>query len=153
MLTLIQDALLDWYLPLKALHIVAVISWMAGMLYLPRLFIYHCKAPVGSVQSETFKVMELKLMRVIMMPAMIVTFLVGGFLLAVPGVLESGGGWLHTKLLAVFLLAGCHGAFSKWRKDFARDANEKSERFFRVANEIPTVLMILIVFMVVVKPF
>ncbi|MDP4840727.1 MAG: protoporphyrinogen oxidase HemJ [Alphaproteobacteria bacterium] len=147
------DSLADHYLLFKAFHIVSVISWMAGLLYLPRLFMYHCEAEKGSKQSETFKVMEYRLMKIIMMPAMLLSFLFGGILLLVPGVLERPFGWFHGKFLAVLLLAGFHGVMGKWRKDFARDANRKSQSFFRIANEIPTVLMIIIVFLVVLKPF
>tara|TARA_R110002111_G_scaffold4521_2_gene25118 strand:+ start:195 stop:659 length:465 start_codon:yes stop_codon:yes gene_type:complete len=147
------DFLSDWYLTFKAFHIISVISWMAGLLYLPRLFMYHCDAEIGSKQSETFKLMEYRLMKIIMMPAMLLSFVFGGFLLLVPGVLEHPFGWFHGKFLAVLLLAGLHGVMGKWRKDFARDSNQKSQKFFRFANEIPTVLMIIIVFLVVLKPF
>jgi putative membrane protein len=147
------DFLADWYLTFKAFHIVSVISWMAGLLYLPRLFMYHCDAEKGSKQSETFKVMEYRLMKIIMMPAMLLSFTFGGLLLMVPGVLERPFGWFHGKFLAILLLAGFHGAMGKWRKDFASDSNQKSQRFFRIANEIPTILMFIIVFLVVLKPF
>ena len=136
---------------IKALHIIAVIAWMAGMLYLPRLFVYHCEAEIGSKQSETFKVMERRLMRAIINPAMIVTWLAGLYL-AWSGHWFSSG-WLHGKLALVILLSGVHGFFSRWRKDFEADRNTQSQKFFRIINEVPTVLMIGIVILVVVKPF
>jgi protoporphyrinogen IX oxidase len=143
-----SGAMYEW---IKALHIIAVISWMAGMLYLPRLFVYHCEAEIGSKQSETFKVMERRLMRAIINPAMIVTWLAGLYLA------WSGhwffSGWLHGKLALVIALSGVHGFFFRWRKDFAADRNKHSQKFYRIINEVPTVLMIGIVILVVVKPF
>ena len=136
---------------IKALHIIAVISWMAGMLYLPRLFVYHCEAEVGSKQSETFKVMERRLLKAIINPAMMVTWLAGLYL-AWSGNWFSAG-WLHGKLLLVLVLSGIHGWFSRWVRDFAAEKRRKSQKFFRILNEIPTALMILIVILVVVKPF
>jgi protoporphyrinogen IX oxidase len=136
---------------IKALHIIAVISWMAGMLYLPRLFVYHCGAEVGSKQSETFKVMERRLLKAIINPAMVVTWLAGLYL-AYAGHFFSAS-WFHGKLLLVVLLSGVHGYFSRWVKDFAADKNTRNERFYRIINEVPTVLMIGIVILVVVKPF
>jgi protoporphyrinogen IX oxidase len=136
---------------IKALHVIAVISWMAGMLYLPRLFVYHCEAEPGSKLSETFKVMERRLLRAIMNPAMIVTWLTGLYL-AWAGHLFSAG-WLHGKLLLVVLLSGAHGFFSRCVKDFAADRNTRSPTFYRIINEVPTILMVGIVILVVVKPF
>jgi putative membrane protein len=136
---------------IKALHVIAVISWMAGMLYLPRLFVYHCEAEKGSQQSETFKVMERRLLKAIINPSMIVTWLAGLYL-AWAGKWFSAP-WLHGKLLLVLVLSGVHGFFSRWVKDFAADRNLRSQRFYRIINEIPTVLMIGIVVLVVVKPF
>jgi putative membrane protein len=136
---------------LKAFHIIAVISWMAGMLYLPRLFVYHCDAEPGSKQSETFKVMERRLLKFIINPAMIVTWLLGLWLTWEAGFFKAG--WLHAKLLLVVLLSAMHGFFVRWVKDFAADKNQHSQRFFRIVNEIPTLLMIGIVILVVVKPF
>ena len=136
---------------IKALHVIAVISWMAGLLYLPRLFVYHCEAEVGSKQSETFKVMERRLLKAIMDPAMIVAWLAGLYL-AWSGHWFSSG-WLHGKLALVILLSGVHGFFSRCVKDFAADRNTRSQRFYRLINEVPTVLMIGIVILVVVKPF
>ena len=136
---------------IKALHVIAVISWMAGMLYLPRLFVYHCEAEGGSKQSETFKLMERRLLKAIINPAMIVTWLAGLFL-AWSGHWFSSS-WLHAKLALVIILSGVHGFFSRWVKDFAADRNTRSQKFYRVINEVPTVLMIFIVILVVVKPF
>ena len=136
---------------IKALHVIAVISWMAGMLYLPRLFVYHCEAEVGSKQSETFKVMERRLLRAIINPAMIVTWLAGLYLAWADIGFRSG--WLHAKLLLVMLLSGVHGFFARCVKDFAGDRNPRSQKFYRIINEVPTVLMIMIVILVVVKPF
>jgi putative membrane protein len=139
------------YLTLKAFHIIAVISWMAGMLYLPRLFVYHCDAPPGSALSETFKVMERRLLRFIINPAMIATWALGLWLAWSGG--WFGAGWLQAKLALVLLLSVVHGLFARWVKDFAADRNTKSQKFYRFANEIPTVLMILIVLLAVLKPF
>lgn len=139
------------YLWIKALHVIAVISWMAGMLYLPRLFVYHCDAEPGSVQSETFKVMERRLLRFIINPAMAVTW-IAGLWLAWSG-FGFMGGWLHAKIAAVFLLSGVHGYFSKSVRLFAEDKNVKPAKHWRLMNEVPTVLMILIVILVIVKPF
>jgi len=136
---------------IKALHVIAVISWMAGMLYLPRLFVYHCDAEAGSKQSETFKVMERRLLTAIMNPAMIVTWL-AGLCLAWFGQAFSAG-WLHGKLALVIVLSGVHGFFSRCVKDFAADRNTLSQKFYRIINEVPTLLMIGIVILVVVKPF
>jgi protoporphyrinogen IX oxidase len=141
-------ALYPW---LKALHVIAVIAWMAGMLYLPRLFVYHCAAEKGSVQSDTFKVMELRLLRFIMNPAMVVTWGLGlwlgwrGF--------QFTGAWLHGKILLVILLSAAHGYFAKAVRMFAEDRNDKPARHWRIMNEVPTVLMIGIVILVIVKPF
>jgi putative membrane protein len=147
------ETLDGYYLWIKALHIIAVIAWMAGMLYLPRLYVYHCEVPAGSPESERFKVMERRLLRGIVNPAMIAVVLLGILLASLP---SSGGWdqpWLHAKLTLVVLLTGVHGLFARWRKDFARDANKHSQRFYRIWNEVPTVLMIGIVIFAVVKPF
>jgi putative membrane protein len=146
------DFLLTHYNWIKALHIIAVISWMAGMLYLPRLFVYHANAAVGSDLSETLKVMERRLLRFIINPAMILTFVFGGLLLwANPELFKQG--WIHVKLTALFVLTGTHGLYSKWRKEFAIDKNMRSAKFYKFWNEVPTILMIIIVSMAVVKPF
>jgi putative membrane protein len=139
------------YLWVKAAHVVAVISWMAGMLYLPRLFIYHCDAAPGSETSETFKVMERRLLRVIINPAMVLTWVLGLWLVWQGGWLSSG--WLHAKLALVLVLSGVHGYFSASVRKFAADANTVSQRNWRIWNEVPTVLMVVIVILVVVKPF
>jgi TIGR00701 family protein len=144
---------MDAYFWIKALHVISIIAWMAGLLYLPRLFVYHTQAPAGSAQSETFKVMERKLLRFIMNPAMIASWIFGIWLIVLlsPGVMTAG--WLHAKLTLVLLLSAAHGLMAKWRRDFERDANRHSQRFYRIANEVPTLLMIGIVILVVVKPF
>jgi putative membrane protein len=139
------------YLWLKAFHIIAVISWMAGMLYLPRLFVYHCEAETGSRQSETFKTMEHRLLRFIMTPAMIVTWGLGLWLAWVGGLFTTP--WLHAKLALVILMSGAHGMMSRFVKDFAADSNRKSQKFYRIFNEVPTVLMILVVLLAVLKPW
>lgn len=136
---------------IKAVHIMAVISWMAGLFYLPRLLVYHCETPVGSAQSETFKVMERRLLKAIMNPAMIVTWLAGLWLAYDAGWWMAG--WFHAKLVLVLAMSGFHGALSRWTRDFAADRNTRSGRFYRIANEVPTLLMIAIVILVVVKPF
>jgi protoporphyrinogen IX oxidase len=136
---------------LKALHIVAVIAWMAGLLYLPRLFVYHADAGKGSQQSETFKVMERRLLRAIINPAMIAAWILG-LALAWQGD-HWREVWLHGKLLMLLGMQLIHAAMSRWRKAFARDANTHSDRFYRFMNEVPTLLMIGIVILAVVKPF
>ncbi len=138
------------YLWIKALHIIAVIAWMAGLLYLPRLYVYHADADVGSEFSEKLKIMERRLLRAIMNPAMLVSLIAGGALLAYQ---DFSSGWLHVKLTAIVGLLIMHMLMAKWRKDFEKDTNTHSHKFYRVANEIPTVLMILIVVLAVVKPF
>lgn len=144
--------LLDYYLWIKAAHIVSVISWMAAMLYLPRLFVYHTQVTIGSETSEKFKIMEYRLMRYICNPAMIATFIFGILMVvANPDLMHQG--WFHAKLTCLFLLTGFHGMMSRWRKNFAADANVKSEKFYRIANEVPTLLMIIIVILAIVKPF
>lgn len=135
----------------KALHIIAVISWMAGMLYLPRLFVYHCDAEIGSKQSETFKVMERRLLKAIINPAMIATWILGLYLAWSGGWFTSG--WFHAKLLLVLLMSGVHGFLTSRVRDFALDRNTRSQKFYKIINEVPTILMILIVILVVVKPF
>jgi len=136
---------------IKALHVIAVISWMAGMLYLPRLFVYHCAAAPGSAQSETFKVMEWRLMKFIINPAMMVTWLVGLWLAWDGGWYSAG--WFHAKLALVILLSALHGILARRLRDFRTDSNNRSARYYRIVNEIPAALMIGIVVLVIVKPF
>ena len=141
---------------IKAFHIIAVIAWMAGMLYLPRLFVYHCAAENGSVQSETFKVMERRLLRAIINPAMVATWVFGLWLAWLGPDSRYGwfaSGWLWAKIILVLALSAVHGLLARWRKDFAQDCNRHSQKFYRIINEVPTVLMILIVLLVVLKPF
>ena len=140
----------QWYAWIKALHIVAVIAWMAGMLYLPRLFVYHAGAKPGSELSETLKIMERRLLRAIVNPAMIAAFAFGGLLLTVQ---DWSRGWLWVKLALIVAMSVLHGLFARWRKDFAADRNTRPARFYRIANEIPTVLLIAIVLLAVIKPF
>ena len=139
------------YAWIKAFHVIAVIAWMAGMLYLPRLFVYHCAAEKGSVQSETFKVMERRLLRAIINPAMIATWLLGLWLAWEGRWFDSG--WLQAKLALVLAMSALHGLFARWVKAFAADANPHSQKFYRIINEVPTILLIAIVILVVVKPF
>jgi putative membrane protein len=139
------------YLWIKAFHIVAVIAWMAGMLYLPRLFVYHAGVAPGSQQSETFKTMEQRLLRFIMTPAMIATWLLG-IVLVLQGQF-LGATWFHIKIVLVLVMSVLHGLFSHWARDFAHDRNPRSPRFYRIANEIPTALLIAIVILATVKPF
>ncbi len=141
------------YLWVQALHVIAVIAWMAGLLYLPRLFVYHTQVSMGSETSETFKVMEQKLLKFIMNPAMIATWLFGLLMVLELGLSGSGQGWLHAKLLLVLGLSGVHGFLASSARKFKSDANGRSERFWRIFNEVPTLLMIVIVILVILKPF
>ena len=141
---------INWYLWIKAVHIIAVIAWMAGLLYLPRLFVYHADAKIGSEFSKNLKIMERRLLRAIMNPAMIISIIAGCFLL---GYQDFSEGWLHVKLASIFGLIMMHMMMAKWRKSFEVDQNTRSHKFFRYANEGPTFLMIIIVVMAVVKPF
>ncbi len=142
---------MDTYLWLKALHVISIIAWMAGLFYLPRLFVYHTQQKPGSETSELFKIMERRLLKVIMNPAMIASWIFG-FMLAAK-VHAFSHPWFHVKLLLVIGLTVFHIMLGKWRKDFEADRNQRSERFYRLINEVPTVLMVIIVLMVVVKPF
>ncbi|MAA99007.1 MAG: TIGR00701 family protein [Stappia sp.] len=139
------------YLWLKAFHIMSVIAWMAAMFYLPRLFVYHAQVPVGSEQSELFKVMERRLLKAIMTPAMIASWVFGLWLAIEIGAFSDG--WFHAKLTLVLVMSGVHGYLAKCTRSFAADANTKGHRHYRIVNEIPTVLMIGIVLLVVLKPF
>jgi putative membrane protein len=138
---------------IKSLHVISLIAWMAGIFYLPRLFVYHCGLVRGSAESERFKVMERRLLKQIMTPAMIATWVFGLLLVLTPGVIDWHAGWWHVKLTLVILMSGFHGASSKWRREFMEDRNTKSHKFYRIANEVPTLLMMVIVIMVIVKPF
>ncbi|QQR68477.1 MAG: protoporphyrinogen oxidase HemJ [Alphaproteobacteria bacterium] len=137
---------------IKALHVISVIAWMAGLFYLPRLYVYHCAAEKGSVQSETFKTMERRLLRIIMNPAMIASYVFGLWLLHLnPALVQQGH--MQAKIALVLLLTVLHGMLSSWRRDFESDVNTRPARFYRIINEAPTVLMIGIVILVIVKPF
>ncbi len=148
LMLLMGDAAYPW---IKAAHVMAIIAWMAGLLYLPRLFIYHCDAPAGSAQSETFKVMERRLLNVIMTPAMAFAWGLGLWLAYAGGHLTSG--WFLTKFALVFVLSGLHGRFSAGVRAFAEDRNDKPQRYWRIMNEVPAILMAAIVILAVVKPF
>jgi len=139
------------YVWLKAVHVIAIIAWMAGMLYLPRLFVYHCEAEPGSRQSETFKIMEHRLLTIIINPAMVAAWALGLWLAWDSGLWRSG--WLHAKFILVLAMSALHGAIVRYVKDFAADRNTRSQRFYRLINEVPTVLMIAIVILAIVKPF
>jgi putative membrane protein len=134
-------------------HVISLIAWMAALFYLPRLYVYHCQVAQGSAESERFKVMERKLLKQIMTPAMIATWFFGILLVLTPGLITWTEGWWYVKLVSILALTGFHGATSRWRRDFLNDRNKRPERFYRFANEVPTVLMFVIVIMVIVKPF
>ena len=136
---------------IKALHIIAVIAWMAGMLYLPRLFVYHAEAPKGSATSETFKIMERRLLKGIINPSMIVVFVTGPVLAFQTGLWRAP--WLQAKFALVLALAALHGYLARCVRVFSTDANQRPARFFRILNEVPTILMVVIVILVVIKPF
>jgi putative membrane protein len=140
---------------LKALHLIAVMSWMAGMLYLPRLYVYHSQVAVGSEASELFKVMERRLLRIIINPAMIVSWIFGLWLAFTINAfdVQQNGAWLHGKLGLLVLMQTAHALMARYRRKFERDERPQSERFFRIFNEVPAILMVLIVFTVVFKPF
>ncbi len=149
---------MDWlaglYAWLKAFHIVSVIAWMAGLLYLPRLFVYHAEAAAGSQQSETFKVMERRLLRGIMNPAMVAAYVFGILLLLTPEMIDNWrSGWFQAKVVLIAALTLYHHALARWRKAFAADANGRPAKFYRLMNEVPTAILIAIVILVVVKPF
>lgn len=142
---------MDYYLVVKSLHIIAIIAWMAGMLYLPRLFVYHAAATPGSEASEMLKVMERRLLRYIINPAMVASYVFGIMLIIELDAMKQG--WMHAKLTLVVALTVVHHLLARYRKAFERDENKKSQKFFRILNEAPTILMIFIVFLVVLKPF
>jgi putative membrane protein len=147
------DFILAHYMWIKALHVIAMVAWMAGMFYLPRLYVYHVAADKGSELSETLKIMERKLLRMIINPAMIATWLFGTVMLLANSGIMSTGGWMHVKLAAVILMQIFHAFLSRWRKAFLKDANLHTEKFYRLMNEVPTLLLAVIVIMVIVKPF
>jgi protoporphyrinogen IX oxidase len=145
--------LLLFYPWIKVGHLFAVVAWMAGLFYLPRLFVYHTDAAPGSDKAETFKVMERRLLRGIMNPAMVMTYVFGIALAATPGLVDWSRGWIWVKLLGVAGLTLYHHLLGRWRRDFAANRNQRGPRFYRFINEIPTLLLLLIIIMVVVKPF
>lgn len=147
-----QSFVLEHYDVFRALHLIAVISWMAGLFYLPRLFVYHADADKGSELSETLKIMERRLLRIIMNPAMIAVWVLGlSMLLSNMELFKQG--WMHVKLTGIILLTVFHHLLGYWRKDFLRDENKRPAKFYRRVNEVPTLLMIIIVVMVIVRPF
>ncbi|MGY9005877.1 MAG: protoporphyrinogen oxidase HemJ [Alphaproteobacteria bacterium] len=149
-----MDQLLTSFYPwIKSLHIIAVIAWMAGLLYLPRLFVYHAEVPADSDRSIMLKLMELRLLKLIMNPAMIAVFVLGGLLLATPGVISDAEYWWHLKIVLVIGLAALHMVMGAWRRAFDEDRNTRSAKFFRMMNEVPTVIMIGIIILVIVRPF
>lgn len=148
-----SDFLTSHYLVLKSLHIIFMIFWMAALFYLPRLFLYHARVLPHSETSELFKIMERRLVRIIMTPSMLLTWLFGFCLLGVGGMFSAPSGWLHTKIFLVLIMSSFHGVFVMWMKDFSQDKNRYSEKFYRAINEVPPLLLILIVFLVVLKPF
>lgn len=147
------DFLGPYYLWTKALHLISVFAWMAGLFYLPRLFVYHTQVAVGGGESKLFKTMERRLLRAIMNPAMIAAWLFGITLVLTPGAVDWGAGWWHLKLLSVLAMTGFHMHLAGARKAFLADGRPRTERYWRAMNEVPTVLLLVIVIMVIVKPF
>lgn len=146
------DFFLEHYLWLKAWHVISAIAWIAGMLYLPRLYVYHADAEKGTELSETFKVMERRLLRYIMNPAMMLVWTFGGLMLwANPALFQQP--WMHVKLTGIVAMTVIHHLYARWRKDFEQDRNSRSAKFYKIWNEVPTVLLIIIVIMAVAKPF
>ncbi len=145
-------ALGPWLNYTKSFHVIAVIAWMSGVFYLPRLYVYHTQVARGSEMSERYKVMERRLLKQIINPAMIITWVFGILLILTPGAVDWSAPWWHVKLTGVILMTGFTGAASKWRRVFMEDRNTKSERFYRIANEVPTVLMVVIVIMAIAQP-
>jgi putative membrane protein len=144
------DALVPLFRWLLALHIISFTAWMAALFYLPRLYVYHCQTTPGSAESERFKIMERRLLYQIATPAMLATWLFGILLILTPGAVDWSAPWWWTKLTAILLMTGFSGACSKWRRNFLTDSNTKPEKFYRIANEIPTILFMIIVISVVV---
>ncbi|MCK8785675.1 protoporphyrinogen oxidase HemJ [Roseomonas sp. NAR14] len=147
------EALVPWYLWLKAFHLIAVFAWMAGLFYLPRLFVYHAQVAPGGAESERFKLMERRLLRGIMGPAMHAAVTFGLLLVLTPGVVDWRAGWWHGKLLGIVGMLAVHIYLARAQRRYARDERPGSERHWRIVNEVPTVLLVLIVIMVIVKPF
>ena len=143
---------MNFYLLFKSLHLIAMVSWMAGLLYLPRIFVYHVETRDNKVQSETFKIMEKKLYNYIMMPAMLISWLLGILLLVIIGFSAFSELWLQVKIFAVIILTYYHFTLGKYLNDFAKDNNQKTSKFFRIYNEIPTIILIIVVFVVIFKP-
>ena len=148
-----MTALIPLYPWIKALHIISVVAWMAGLLYLPRLFVYHASAAPHSETSATFKVMERRLLNGIMHPALVMTYAFGILLALTPGIVDWRAGWIHGKLALVLALTAMHYACMRWQRAFAADRNRHDARFYRLVNEVPTLILIAIVILVVVKPF
>ena len=147
-----MDFIGSYYLWFKALHIIAVMSWMAGMLYLPRLFVYHADCQQGSETSETFKTMERRLLRFIMNPAMIIAWIMGLMMIgANPELMKQG--WMHGKMACIIIMTIIHMIFSRWRRVFEADKNEKTAKFYKIWNEVPTTLMVIVVILAVAEPF
>lgn len=142
----------DYFMWYKAIHVISVISWMSAMFYMPRLFVYHTRAKFGSEMDKVFQLMEYKLLKIIMTPSMLFTYISGIIIAYIYGFIALGA-WFHIKIFAVLGLTIIHGMLAKWRKDFVNDNNKHSEKFYRFINEIPVLLMIIAVVMVVVKPF
>ena len=150
---MVQEWIASWYLVIKAFHLIAMTCWMVGLLYLPRLYVYHSSADSSSAESETFKVMEARLLRLIMTPAMAVTFVLGGILLITPGAVDWSERWLWVKMVLVAGLTAIHIFLARCRREFANGENFRSGRFFRILNEVPTVLFVGVILLAVVKPF
>lgn len=140
---------LSWII---ALHVMAVIAWMAGIFYLPRLFVYHTQVQHGTTESDRFTLMERRLLKQIMAPAMVVTFLTGSAMASLPGVVDWHAGWWWAKLVSVIGMFAFHGTCARWWRGFSQGRNAHSERYYRVANEVPTILMMIIVVMIIVRP-
>jgi putative membrane protein len=143
----------DYYEWFKALHVISVMAWMAGMLYLPRLYVYHADAEPGSDKSETFKIMERRLLQAIINPAMVFSVVFGGLMLATPGAIDWSMGWIWVKLAMIVAMLAIHGLLARWRRDFEADRNIRPAKFYRMWNEAPTIPLIVIVIMAIVKPF
>lgn len=150
---MVFDVLLPWVRWFVAFHIMSVMAWMAGLFYLPRLFVYHCQVKVGSAESARFKIMERRLFKAIMVPAMCSSLLFGVLLVLTPGSVDWSAGWWYLKLFSVVMMFAFQGFCGRWCREFACDNNQHSEKFYRIANEVPTILMMIIVIMVVVRPF